>query len=300
MGNNVRRLEAFDHYVAAIEDGKGVRMIDVANPAAPASAAFSDTLKSATDLWADGSILYVAMGSGGVHIFNVSNPANPVLLARLAVDKSVYHVYVQGANLYVSTNTSTISIFNISNPAQPVPVGSFIASTVTEGIRGSGKYISVLDLYTGLKVFDVSDPSKPAFSGSYTTAGYAYGLGVSGNLICIANRYEWVEIVRLDQTVGVREPAGSAGPSSLTVQLHPNPVAAEATIDVTVAHSAAGSAILYNILGEKVATLYEGWLDAGAHSFDWNPASQRLPAGVYVIRVAFGGEVRFARCILRR
>ena len=63
-------------YVAA--GTAGLRVIDVANPAAPAEVGFYDTPGDAQGVAVAGSFAYVADGSSGFRVVNVANPTAPI------------------------------------------------------------------------------------------------------------------------------------------------------------------------------------------------------------------------------
>ena len=63
-------------YVAAAE--AGLRVINVADPAAPVEAGFYDTPGYAQGVAVVGKLVYVADGSSGLRVVNLANPAAPV------------------------------------------------------------------------------------------------------------------------------------------------------------------------------------------------------------------------------
>ena len=56
--------------------------------------------------------------------------------------------------------------------------------------------------------------------------------------------------------------------------------------------------IIFDVLGRRVATLAEGYLEAGAHRLTFNGAA--LPAGVYVVRAEVGSRVLTQRLTVIR
>ena len=46
---------------------------------------------------------------------------------------------------------------------------------------------------------------------------------------------------------------------------------------------------IYNLLGEKVASLANGYMDAGQHSINWDAST--FSSGVYMYRLQAGDEV---------
>lgn len=78
-------------------------------------------------------------------------------------------------------------------------------------------------------------------------------------------------------------------PNEFTIsKAYPNPFNSSVTIRVNVGHSTESSLVIYNLLGQPIATLYNGNLKAGIHPFLWNAANQ--PAGIYFIRFSWGSR----------
>jgi len=55
---------------------------------------------------------------------------------------------------------------------------------------------------------------------------------------------------------------------------------------------------LYSVDGWRVATLAEGWQEAGWHLVRY--ADVRLPSGIYFLRLRAGDEVRSGKLIVMR
>ena len=53
---------------------------------------------------------------------------------------------------------------------------------------------------------------------------------------------------------------------------------------------------LFNVSGQKVATPFDGRLDAGRHTVSIQAAG--LPSGVYLIRFEGGGQISTAKLVL--
>jgi len=80
----------------------------------------------------------------------------------------------------------------------------------------------------------------------------------------------------------------NAAPAAFTVaQNSPNPFNPTTTINFTIADAGNVSVEVYNVAGQKVDTIADGFLDAGNHSVVWD--ASRLSAGVYFYTVKAGG-----------
>ncbi|HTX18287.1 MAG TPA: CBM35 domain-containing protein [Bacteroidota bacterium] len=79
-------------------------------------------------------------------------------------------------------------------------------------------------------------------------------------------------------------------------QNFPNPFNPTTTIRFSLASASKVSLIVYNILGQKVATLVNGTLNAGEQSYVFDGSS--LSSGVYYYRLTAGSYVKSAKMIL--
>ncbi len=86
------------------------------------------------------------------------------------------------------------------------------------------------------------------------------------------------------------ELAGSEVPDALELsQNYPNPFNPTTNIDFALPESAQVSLEVYNMLGQQVATLENGYLSAGQHSVTFDGSS--LSSGVYLYRLQAGNQV---------
>jgi len=74
-------------------------------------------------------------------------------------------------------------------------------------------------------------------------------------------------------------------------QNYPNPFNGETSVEIYLPADAEVRVEVFNILGQKVATLADEFLTAGVHHFDWNGRSDsgsELASGVYFFRLSDG------------
>lgn len=100
-------------------------------------------------------------------------------------------------------------------------------------------------------------------------------------------------LARLLATIGEGD-----GEVDLRVVAAPNPAAGRATVSFGLAEAGEAEVALYDALGRRVAVLAAGPRGPGRHAVPVPAAS--LPAGVYVVRVAAGPDVRTARLTIVR
>jgi hypothetical protein len=96
-------------------------------------------------------------------------------------------------------------------------------------------------------------------------------------------------------TVGVVDPKdeGRIPTSFVLNQNFPNPFNPSTRVAFDVPRAAKVTLSVYNLLGQRVATLVNERLSAGRHELTWN--AQNLPSGVYIMQMQADGSVTSSR-----
>ncbi|NQT62015.1 MAG: T9SS type A sorting domain-containing protein [Candidatus Marinimicrobia bacterium] len=93
-----------------------------------------------------------------------------------------------------------------------------------------------------------------------------------------------------------------AGPTDFSLsQNYPNPFNAGTVINISVPAAGNANLEIYNVLGHNVATLYNGYLSAGSHSFSWNSLgdnNQQVSTGMYFYRLTVGDQVATKKMVM--
>ena len=103
------------------------------------------------------------------------------------------------------------------------------------------------------------------------------------------------------EVVGQAATAGEDGaqPSRLTLSsVRPNPFASRAAVDVDVDAAQRVAVEVYNLLGQRVATLFDGTLQPGGRTLTLDGAG--LAPGVYVVRMTGDDFVQSRKAVLTR
>jgi hypothetical protein len=69
---------------------------------------------------------------------------------------------------------------------------------------------------------------------------------------------------------------------------YPNPFSQQTTVELALSEQADVKVQVYNVLGQKVATVADGEMTPGTHKLDWDGSS--LSSGVYFVRMEAGSE----------
>jgi hypothetical protein len=81
-------------------------------------------------------------------------------------------------------------------------------------------------------------------------------------------------------------------------QNFPNPFNPITMIRVAIPYSCSVSLVIFNILGEQVATIYEDQLPAGEFDFSWNASG--MSSGIYWYRLQAGEYTETRKMVLLR
>ena len=79
---------------------------------------------------------------------------------------------------------------------------------------------------------------------------------------------------------------------------YPNPFNSETTVEFALPRPGRARVEVYNLLGEKVATLLNGWASPGLHRFHWSAGAQST--GIYLVVARFENRVRVQRVVYVR
>ena len=77
---------------------------------------------------------------------------------------------------------------------------------------------------------------------------------------------------------------------------YPNPFNPSTTMDLSLNESGHVSIHVYNVLGQVVSTLIDGYMDAGYHTLTWN--AKDVPSGMYLVKVQAGNNVETQKLML--
>lgn len=95
---------------------------------------------------------------------------------------------------------------------------------------------------------------------------------------------DFVQLVKVEGLTGVKD--NQTLNSYALEQNYPNPFNPTTSINFSIAKASNVKLIIYNVLGQKVATLVNGYMNAGAHSVRFNAIN--LASGVYLYSLEAG------------
>lgn len=167
-------------YVAA---GLDLRIVDVADPAAPVIVSSLDT--AARDVVVSGTCAYV-VDEEALKIVDVGRPTDPRLLGTVDTPGEAMRLVVAGEHAYVADGLAGLTVIDIIEPDAPRIVGQFDTPGIAQDLVVVGSLAYVVERYSGLQVIDIADPEHPQLVGSLATPGEFSGVAVDGPRAFIA------------------------------------------------------------------------------------------------------------------
>jgi hypothetical protein len=107
-----------------------------------------------------------------------------------------------------------------------------------------------------------------------------------------------IEGLILDIVPGTATAPDAPVASAFALTGQPNPSTARVTLSFTSPAAAHASLGVYDAAGRLQATVLDAEVGAGSRSIDWTP--NRLPAGVYLLRLRLNGRIETRRLVLTR
>lgn len=208
--------------------------------------------------------------------------------------------------LFINTYFRFI-VADVSSPFEPSLVATLSTSPRVDlgDVRLTGGRAYVAGRAGGsqgaaVHVVDVEDPAKPRLLASYEISPAVEKIAVQGDLIFLATRQGGLRILR-ERTES--DPV-SVGPGvelpqrAMLEAAYPNPTRDVTSIRFALPDASHVRLAVYDVLGREVGVLVDGMRAAGRHEVTWH--GQRVPAGLYIIRLEAEGATRMQPVTLVR
>ena len=155
--------------------------------------------------------------------------------------------------------------------------------------------------YDGLRAYSY-DGASFTNTDHINNGGNASDVAVgSGGTVFLANWADGLRAYRYGPATGIDDPVEPVPANYLLGQNYPNPFNPETVIAYQLSGVSNVTLEIYNLLGEKIATLVNARQSAGAYRVVWNGrnhAGRAVAAGIYLYRLRAGKMVATRKMIL--
>ncbi len=247
--------------------GRGVAIVDLQSPSAPALATHFNPIRPGTsstnevfkDVKVVGDVGYFASDNGGgVYVVGLANPASPTTLSRITSAtpgggfNSIHNISVENGFLYeADSRTGVVKVFDVSDPTTPTHVQDIAVSSgrIHDVTALNGK-LYTSDLNGQTAIYDVSNVGT---TGAASLGSFASGGSTHSNWVTPDGQH----------LVSARET--SNGDIRIYNISDPMNVLLEASIDRSTIGIDAFSPHNPVVMGDL---LYVSWYQAGLQVFD--------------------------------
>jgi len=138
------------------------------------------------DVWAEGTIAYLVVGSKGFLAVDAEDPAHPQEIGSHSTRGYAQGLDVWGDYAFIANRGDGLTILDISDPTRPFEVGVVDTPGSAQDVTVVSDIAYVADQRGGLQIVDVDRPESPQVLGSVETSGFAESVAVCGSLAYIA------------------------------------------------------------------------------------------------------------------
>jgi hypothetical protein len=270
-----------------------------------------------------------------LEIIDISNPRQPIRVGGLRAGYSPYHIAVEDSIAYLATPDSGLRIIDFHNPEAPRELSHILSSALGIAVRSPYAYVMreslfVVDVtnlhspqvvgstftrvgntdfrvavsqnyvywvYGEMGVVDVSNPVFPVQMVRFFGHSFPSGVSTQASTVFVTEGTQGMLILRNNLLTTV-EIANEITPTGMELlQNYPNPFNPTTQIGFSIAEKGRASLNVFNILGQKVATLFDGVAESG-HLIRIHFDASQLASGVYLYKLQSGSKGIVRRMIV--
>lgn len=130
-------------------------------------------------------------------------------------------------------------------------------------------------------------------------SGYAYGVAVgSDGTVFLANGWDGLIAYSYIPGTAIEDNVVPVPAQYALRHNYPNPFNPSTTIEFSLPRAGFVTLAVYNVVGQKIATLVSDNLTAGSYKYHWD--SGDMPSGLYFYRIKAGGFTKSRKMLLIR
>ena len=301
-------ITATEDYAYVADYDRGLCILDFNDPTSPERVGSCDTPGLTYDAAVVGDFAYIADGENGVSVIDISNPRQPFRVGSSELPGFALDIAVAGDYAYTANNQGGFSVTDISDPENPFESGhcSSAGNAYDVFIADSFAFVAHVPDDVGrneaFRVFDITDPENPNEVEEYDTPGVTMCTYVAGRYAYVADDTCGLRILDVSDYIpeqAVPDDARSPVPTDFTLlTAYPNPFNSTTTIRYGLPYLTNVSLQVYNPLGQRITTLFEGHKQPGIHTTDLT--ANDLPSGLYLVRLKASDQMFTQKVMLIR
>jgi len=196
----LRNLRVYGNYAYLMDVEKGLRIVDVSDPARPIEVASYNTTGNLMEVLRIGEkhLLAALYGDeGGLEVIELDGRGAPLMGRSELTGLSIADLALAEPYAYLAAMESGLRILEVSNPEHLVEVGSYRASGLVDEVVVANGYAFVSLRHpdeSEMQVIDVSTPHNPRLVGTFPLNEVLVGLATGRGTVLVG---DWVGNVRI-------------------------------------------------------------------------------------------------------
>jgi len=171
----IRILGGIGTYVLSISTTLQLQLLGTFNP-----------LGYSLDVWADGTMAYLVVGSKGFLVVDAEDPEHPREIGSNSTRGYAQGLAVSGEYAFIANRGDGLTILDISDPTRPFEVSVVDTPGSAQDVTVVSDVAYVADQRGGLQIIDVAHPENPRVLGAVETSGFAQSVAVSATWAYVA------------------------------------------------------------------------------------------------------------------
>jgi hypothetical protein len=289
--------------IAYLATGRTIKILDVRDPQdIQLINSFEGDWHSAYWIDISGNYMYLATTNTGLRVLNISNEASPVIIGSYDTPGQAYSAKYHGGYVYIADYDSGLTIVDVSTPSAPTEVCRFtqyIGCFDVGFVENNSGSFAIVIFDNQVVALDIADPANPVEVAYYGEID-PHHLVTRGDTIYVADRMSGLHILALGPEDKI-DNSGALPGKYFMARNYPNPFNSSTIIEFNQPSDGNVSIQIYDILGRKVANLFNGYLAKGLNRLNWNGTDNsrgQLTGGVYFYKIMSGAMSTTGKMIL--
>ncbi|UCC79775.1 MAG: T9SS type A sorting domain-containing protein [Candidatus Zixiibacteriota bacterium] len=278
------KSSALSGNILFLANWQGIVALDITDIRNPFEINFLDTEFGSSKIEYRNDTLFVA-GSGGLDLYDVSNPNSFSLIDNFRTDYPAVQLEIKDGIVLLSSGLGGVDILSLTDGLQVIAHINAIENAVATEFHNGRLYVA--ENYSGISEWDVTQIDNPVYIRSFVSTGRAVDLEFHEGRLYAADYYGVTMF-----EVGINEGqygdfADLSGNGDIEILSYPNPVNGGANIRFLLRAPGKVEISVFDILGRKVESLYNGFLQAGENTIAWDGGE--VASGCYFVNVRGNG-----------
>ncbi len=271
-----------------------ISILDISDPTAPAPAYSIENLYFPLYVVVDDDYAYISCRED-LNIYNISNLNSITFVSSYVYRNNVRQIAVEPPFVYMASLSNAIEIINVSDPTNPYFVTEYDSLSAFDITLTDDS--ALLKGINGIYLMDISNPEDPILISSYPNRyGWSCQEATIRGEYIYDPAYQRLQILKFTET-GIEEVGVVDLPERFALlQNYPNPFNPSTTIRYSLPAQSNVRIEIYNILGQKITTLFDGHKQAGYHTVTWQ--ADHYPSGIYFTRLEAGHRSESIKIVL--